>query len=117
MLYEPFDLRRPDSQYRDLLARILDEGAQSPTRQGPTALTLMQQTMRFDLSNGFPVITDRSLKTFWRKPIGELCAFINGATTLDELRDFGCDWWDDWATPEKLPVRPCSKPTAFTNRL
>jgi thymidylate synthase len=105
VLYEPFDLRRPDSQYRDLLARILDEGAQSPTRQGPTALTLMQQTMRFDLSNGFPVITDRSLKTFWRKPIGELCAFINGATTLDELRDFGCDWWDAWATPEKTAKR------------
>ena len=47
----------------------------------------MQQTMRFDLANGFPVITDRSIAAFWRKPIGELCAFINGATTLEELRD------------------------------
>lgn len=105
MRYEAFDQRKPDSQYRDLLARIVAEGEQTPTRQGPPALTLMQQTMRFDLANGFPMITERSIKSFWRKPIGELCAFINGATTLDELRAFGCDWWDDWATEEKTAKR------------
>ena len=105
MRYEPFEARTPDSQYRDLLARILTQGEKTPTRQGPPALTLMQQTMRFELANGFPVITDRSIQSFWRKPIGELCAFINGATTLDELRAFGCDWWDDWATEEKTAKR------------
>jgi thymidylate synthase len=97
--------RKPDSQYRDLLARILAEGEPVPTRQGPPALTLMQQTMRFDLANGFPLITERSMKSFWRKPIGELCAFINGATSLAELAEFGCDWWDPWATPEKTAKR------------
>ena len=105
MVYEPFDRRRPDAQYHDLLARILDQGEKAATRQGPYALTLMQQTMRFDLANGFPAITERSIKRFWRKPIGELCAFINGATTLDEFREFGCDWWDAWATPEKTDKR------------
>jgi thymidylate synthase len=65
----------------------------------------MQQTMRFDLANGFPMITERSLRSFWRKPIGELCAFINGATTLAGLAEFGCDWWDAWATPEKTAKR------------
>jgi thymidylate synthase len=103
--YEPYDRRTPDSQYRDLLARILEHGEKTPTRQGPPALTLLQQTMRYNLANGFPVITDRSIASFWRKPIGELCAFINGATTLDELRAFGCDWWDDWATEEKTAKR------------
>jgi thymidylate synthase len=103
--YAPFDQRTPDTQYRDLLARIVEHGEVTPTRQGPDALTLMQQTMRFDLTNGFPMITDRSLTSFWRKPIGELCAFINGATTLDELAAFGCDWWGDWATPEKTARR------------
>lgn len=97
--------REPDTQYRDLLARILKEGVAVPTRQGPAALTLMQQTMRFDLANGFPMITERSLKSFWRKPIGELCAFINGATTLAEFAEFGCDWWGPWATPEKTGKR------------
>lgn len=97
--------REPDAQYRELLARILASGEPVPTRQGPAALTLMQQTMRFELGNGFPVITERSMKSFWRKPIGELCAFINGATSLAELAEFGCDWWGPWATPEKTAKR------------
>lgn len=105
MRYLPVDLRTPDSQYRDLLARILDCGEPAPTRQGPVAITLLQQAMRFDLRNGFPMITERSLGSFWRKPIGELCAFINGATTLAELAEFGCDWWGPWATPEKTGKR------------
>ena len=105
MAYDPFDQRVPDSQYRDLLARILADGEKTPTRQGPPALTLLQQTMRFDLANGFPLITERDIGSFWRKPIGELCAFINGATTVEELAAFGCDWWDDWATPAKTASR------------
>ena len=105
MRYLPPRAREPDSQYRQMLERIVASGAAVPTRQGPAALTLMQQTMRFDLPNGFPVITERSVKSFWRKPIGELCAFINGATTLDELADFGCDWWGAWATPQKTSSR------------
>jgi thymidylate synthase len=97
--------REPDGQYRGLLERILASGEPVPTRQGPDALTLMQQTMRFELANGFPMITERSMKSFWRKPIGELCAFINGATTLAELAEFGCDWWEPWATQEKTAKR------------
>jgi thymidylate synthase len=103
--YLPAGQRQPDSQYRLLLERIASGGVRVPTRQGPAALTVMQQTMRFDLANGFPMITERSLRSFWRKPIGELCAFINGATTLAELAEFGCDWWDAWATPEKTGKR------------
>jgi thymidylate synthase len=103
--YLPAELRKPDSQYHDLLERILADGEQVPTRQGPAALTLLQQTMRFDLANGFPMITERSIGSFWQKPIGELCAFINGATTLPELARFGCDWWGPWATAPKTGKR------------
>ncbi len=105
MRYLPYGERTPDGQYQELLRRVLDEGIRVPTRQGPAALTLMQQTMRFDLANGFPLITERSLASFWRKPIGELCAFINGATTLKELAEFGCDWWGAWATEAKTSKR------------
>jgi thymidylate synthase len=103
--YRSVDERTPDPQYGRILQRILDEGVDVPTRQGPSARTLMQQTMQFELANGFPVITDRDISSFWRKPIGELCAFINGATTLDELAAFGCDWWGAWATEEKTSKR------------
>jgi thymidylate synthase len=103
--YAPVEQRTPDRQYNDLLARIMADGVPVPTRQGPAALTLMQQTMRFPLANGFPVITDRNLTSFWQKPIGELCAFINGVTTIEGLAEFGCDWWDAWATEEKTAKR------------
>jgi thymidylate synthase len=102
---KPFEQRTPDAQYGALLSRIVDEGERVSTRQGPEALTLMQQTMRFDLGNGFPMITERSIEGFWRKPIGELCAFINGVTTVEGLKAFGCDWWGEWATPEKTAKR------------
>jgi thymidylate synthase len=105
MRYLPVAERTPDEQYRRLLARIVDHGMPVPTRQGPKALTLMQQTMAFELRNGFPVITERSMKGFWRKAIAELCAFINGATTLEELEAFGCTWWGPWATDAKTSKR------------
>ena len=99
--------RAPDRQYHDLLERILLDGEPVPTRQGPAALTLMQQTLRYDLTNGFPMITERDVRAFWRKPIGELCAFINGATTIERLAEFGCDWWDAWATEAKTSCPAC----------
>jgi thymidylate synthase len=105
MEYRPYAQRQPDSQYQLLLRRIRDTGELSPTRQGPAARTLLQQTMHFELANGFPLIPDRSLRSFWHKPIGELCAFINGATTLAEFEKFGCDWWGPWATEEKTAKR------------
>src|SRR5262245_20348225 len=103
--YLPPGSREPDSQYRQMLERIVASGVAVPTRQGPAALTLMQQTMRFDLANGFPMITERDVSAFWRKPIGELCAFINGATTVAQFAEFGCDWWDAWATEAKTAKR------------
>ena len=101
MEYLPYDQRPASTQYRRVLAHILGTGIETETRQGVNALTAMQQTMTFRLAEGFPVITERSIRSFWRKPIGELCAFINGATTLKEFEAFGVDWWGPWATPEK----------------
>ena len=108
MDYLPYGQRPASTEYRRVLERILGAGIETQTRQGVNALTVMQQTMRFDLANGFPVITERSMKSFWRKPIGELCAFINGARTLDQLAAFGCNWWDPWATDAKTSSRGLS---------
>jgi thymidylate synthase len=105
MTYKPFAKRTPDSQYHDILQKILDEGQWSDTRQGPRAKTLIGVQMHFNLENGFPLITDRNLGSFWQKPIGELCAFINGARTREELAAFGCTWWDQWTTEEKTQKR------------
>jgi thymidylate synthase len=103
--YLPFSERRPSTQYRDMLRTIRDDGVRVPSKQGPDVLAVAGHVMRFRLAHGAAVITERSIRGFASKAIGELCAFINGARTLDELRAFGCDWWDAWATPEKCESR------------
>lgn len=94
-----------DTQYRDVLQTIVDHGAWQTTRQGPRTKVALGLTMRFDLGFVFPAITERDISAFWRKAVGELCAFINGARRLDELAAFGCNWWDAWATEEKCHKR------------
>lgn len=105
MKYLPYSKRLPDTQYSDVLRNILTSGQWSDTRQGPRAKTLIGVQMHFKLENGFPLITDRSLGSFWQKPIGELCAFINGARTKEHLAEFGCTWWDAWTSDEKTSKR------------
>jgi thymidylate synthase len=104
-MYKKFSERVPDSQYGDMLRKILSEGVLSKTRQGPKALTVIGTQMHFKFENGFPLITNRSLLSFWQKPIGELCAFINGARTSEELKEYGCTWWGAWTSREKTAKR------------
>lgn len=103
--YLPYSERRPGTQYRDMLATIRTQGVRVPTKQGEPALAVAGCQMRFPMAHGAAIITERSIAGFVSKAIGELCAFINGARTLDELAAFGCDWWGDWATEEKCVSR------------
>jgi len=88
-----------------MLRTIRDDGVHVHTKQGEDALAVAGCVMRFPMAHGAAVITERSIKGFVNKAIGELCAFINGARTLEQLAEFGCDWWDAWATPEKSGSR------------
>ncbi|MGH2453918.1 MAG: thymidylate synthase [bacterium] len=106
--YKPFQQRSPDSQYRDLLHRILTTGRQVPTRQGVPALKVVGHQMRFGLENGFPIITERDLVSApagrpspFSQALAEICAFLNGAQTQEELERFGCFWWKEWVTAEE----------------
>ena len=103
--YLPYSERRVNSQYQDMLRTIRDSGTRVRTKQGVDALAVAGHSMRFPMEHGAAVITERSIKGFAPKAIGELCAFINGARTLDELAEFGCDWWGPWATAEKSGSR------------
>jgi thymidylate synthase len=103
--YLPFEQRRTSTSYRDMLQAIRDTGTRVSTKQGVDALALAGYQMRFAMAQGAAVITERSIGGFAPKAIGELCAFINGARTLDELAEFGCDWWGPWATEEKCASR------------
>lgn len=107
--YKPFSQRKPDSQYRQLLWLIKENGEAVETQQEHPALCLFGHQMRFRLDNGFPIITERDLvsgtKSILCQSLGELFAFLHGARTQKELEQFGCWWWKDWVTPEKCVKR------------
>jgi thymidylate synthase len=103
---KPFEERTPDTQYRNVLKYILENGERVESRQGVDALTVIgPPSMHFKLENGFPMITERSIKGFWKGSVGDICAFINGARTLEQLESFGCKFWTPWGTPEKAAKR------------
>lgn len=94
--YKPYAERIPDSQYLDRIKFILDHGELvKETPQGVGALTCFGTLpqMVFDYANGVPIITERSLSSFWKKPIAEIIGFIHGDRTTDQLVARGCDFW------------------------
>lgn len=104
-----------DTQYRELLQKILDYGERTNTQLETDAITLMAPgSMRFKLAEGFPMITERNMApkeserlqvTIWRQAIAEIISFINGARTLKELESYGCYWWAPWGTEAKCHKR------------
>lgn len=99
--------RIPDEQYKNLLKFILENGTQTNSQQEVDALTYMAPpSLRFKLSNGFPIITERKIsKKIWGQAIGEIIGFINGAKTQEELSEYGCRWWKYWVTEAKCHKR------------
>ncbi len=99
--------RTPDTQYKELLQSILDDGVVTKSQQGVDALTLMApKPLKFKLSNGFPIVTERKIsKKIWGQAIGEIIGFINGARTQEELSEYGCRWWKYWVTEKKCAKR------------
>lgn len=119
--------RQPDYQYHELLERILREGKPAHSGMDEQSQEILGHVMRFDISNGFPLLTERDLMASslpeniksWQAPspearpfqmaarqgLGEIIGFINGARTVTELEKYGNKWWHLWATKEKTAKR------------
>jgi len=79
--------------YKRLLHAVLDEGLVKNTRNGPTLQTFGKMITIRDLKLGkFPILTSR--KMFYKPVLGELAAFLRGATLLQTFKHFGCNYWD-----------------------
>ncbi|MDH4983883.1 thymidylate synthase [Hyphomicrobium sp. D-2] len=82
-------------QYLDLMRRVRDHGVRKDDRTGTGTLSVFGHQMRFDLADGFPLVTTKKLHV--RSIIHELIWFLAGETNTAYLKANGVSIWDDWA--------------------
>jgi thymidylate synthase len=88
-------------QYLDLVQDILDNGTLKSNRTGIDTLSITGAMLKFDLRDGFPLITTR--KAPIKSALTELEFFIKGYTDKRWLEERGCKFWSDWCNPQIVP--------------